>query len=399
MAWKDSLLPGSYRGASFKIESHTMNSGRRGELHEYPFRDTPYFEDLGRKTREFTVDCFIVGDNYNSARNALQVACESKGAGVLIHPYLGTKQVVCTGFSLSERIDEGRMCRFSISFVEAGVNLFPTGLTDLLFKILNLAGVANAANIVDFVGSYRSAGLPGFIFGNIETLAGSFLTTLSGLSSDVDYLQSVARFARDLGGMTRKPSELGARTVSLITDLRTTIQPRERDSATAQASVSAMQKLTTFSADAEASRISQTTPSRVAQVQNMQAFAALIRRAALASEAAAIPSITLDSYQDAIKYAQDFTTRVDNEVLTMGAQSEAFLSMTNLAAEVSTSLSAKAGTLPTLTTTTVAEPTPALALSNELYGDPTKSDDIVARNRIRHPSFVPANLPLEVLAR
>ena len=397
--WRGTLLPGSFRGVSFQIDSHSFSGGRRGELHEYPQRDTPYFEDLGRKTREFTIDAFIVGDTYNATRDALISACEAAGAGTLVHPYLGTKQVVCQTFTVSERIDEGRMCRVSMVLTEAGANLFPSGGTDIAFQVAGLSSLANTSNLADFVSSYRSAGLPGFVFDSVKSVTENFATLIGGLSSDVDFLEDLATFGRDLSTLTRAPAEFGQRVIDLITGLRTSISPRTRNSATAKASVTAMKGLTSFSANAQSSRINQTTPARVAEVGNMQAVAALVRRAALANESVSIPSLKLDSYQDAISYAQDYVARVDTELLTSGVRSDAYLPMTNLASVVSTALSAQAVALPLLTQTTIGETVPTLALSYELYADPTKADDIAARNKIRHPSFVPSNVALEVLAR
>lgn len=47
MSWKNKLRPASFRGASFGVESHQTEQGRRTQVHEYPGRDDPYVEDLG----------------------------------------------------------------------------------------------------------------------------------------------------------------------------------------------------------------------------------------------------------------------------------------------------------------------------------------------------------------
>jgi len=41
---------------------------------------------------------------------------------------------------------------------------------------------------------------------------------------------------------------------------------------------------------------------------------------------------------------------------------------------------------------------PAIVLAYRLYGDAERADEIVARNRVRHPGFVPGGQPLEVLS-
>ncbi len=51
-----------------------------------------------------------------------------------------------------------------------------------------------------------------------------------------------------------------------------------------------------------------------------------------------------------------------------------------------------------LTTLTPHEVTPALVVAYDYYEDATRDADIVARNQIRHPGFVPP-IALKVLTR
>ncbi|HCS4673821.1 TPA: DNA circularization N-terminal domain-containing protein, partial [Escherichia coli] len=48
MTWKDRLQDASFRGVPFKVEEESAGAGRRVETHEYPNRDKPYTEDLGK---------------------------------------------------------------------------------------------------------------------------------------------------------------------------------------------------------------------------------------------------------------------------------------------------------------------------------------------------------------
>lgn len=50
MTWKDRLQDASFRGVPFKVEEESAGTGRRVETHEYPNRDKPYTEDLGKIT-------------------------------------------------------------------------------------------------------------------------------------------------------------------------------------------------------------------------------------------------------------------------------------------------------------------------------------------------------------
>ena len=63
MSWRDRLLPASFRGARFFVATDTRQGGRRLAVHEYPLRDIPYAEDLGRKARTYAIEAVLVGPN------------------------------------------------------------------------------------------------------------------------------------------------------------------------------------------------------------------------------------------------------------------------------------------------------------------------------------------------
>ena len=154
MAWRDNLVPASFRGAGFVVSDHEAPiAGRRVAVHEYPGRDEPYIEDLGRRTKRWEIEAFVVGDEYAEARDALIEACDMPGPGELVHPYLGSLQVACTACSLVERTREGRMARFTLSFVEAGENRFPTTGADTAATTRSRSSDAISAILDQFSGS------------------------------------------------------------------------------------------------------------------------------------------------------------------------------------------------------------------------------------------------------
>ena len=52
-AWRGSLLPASFNGARFHTETNSRESGRRIVEHQFPKKELPYAEDMGRQAREF----------------------------------------------------------------------------------------------------------------------------------------------------------------------------------------------------------------------------------------------------------------------------------------------------------------------------------------------------------
>ena len=127
MAWRDNLVPASFRGVPFTVsESENRAGGRRTAVHEYPGRDDPFVEDMGEITKTFSVEGFIVGDDFLERGQRLIDACNLPGAGELVHPYRGARTVVCQGIVETVRTREGRVARYEMTFVQAGANQFPT---------------------------------------------------------------------------------------------------------------------------------------------------------------------------------------------------------------------------------------------------------------------------------
>lgn len=126
MNWLNDLLPASFRGVPFQVNGTSSEFGRRNQTHEYPFRDVPYTEDLGRAARKNKIEAFVIGDDHKEQAEKLIDAIETEGAGILIHPMLGELNVnIVDTATVSNSVENGRMSVISFSFVEAGELIFP----------------------------------------------------------------------------------------------------------------------------------------------------------------------------------------------------------------------------------------------------------------------------------
>lgn len=151
--WKRGLRRASFRGVRFEVRDRELESGRRLAIHEYPKRNTPFPEDMGKATREFGVDAYVIGDDYMSRRDSLLKACEREGAGSYVDHWGVSQRVKCRRIRLMETSEAGRMCRFSIDFVEAGEGgAAPFGIAA---TAVQLAG-ASSALISAAVSSFSS---------------------------------------------------------------------------------------------------------------------------------------------------------------------------------------------------------------------------------------------------
>src|SRR5215467_7062810 len=101
--WRDDLLPASFHGAFFHVDTGTKESGRATVVHEFPKKDLPYPEDMGRRARLFNVRGYCIvyptdvpaaqqnaallyQRDYRDARDALIAALETDGPALLQLP-------------------------------------------------------------------------------------------------------------------------------------------------------------------------------------------------------------------------------------------------------------------------------------------------------------------------
>lgn len=121
------LREASYEGIRFDVDSATLSFGRRTVTHEFPQRDTSYVEDLGKTTRQFSIQGFIVGDDFIDRSKRLIDKIESQvgtdrraNHGKLVHPWLGSLDVTPIDNPSITYDRAKRFCTFTLTFLEAG---------------------------------------------------------------------------------------------------------------------------------------------------------------------------------------------------------------------------------------------------------------------------------------
>ena len=154
--WRDEMMVARFRTAEFHVESIAMENGRRVVLHEFPKKDQPYAEDMGRKAKQFTVRGYCVvypfdsdelfQRDYRKPRDKLMAALEQEGRGVLQLPTLKPIVVVCELYSLTEDQKHGGYCVFDMKFNEFGYppTLAPTGVGEEVQQQADALRRANA---------------------------------------------------------------------------------------------------------------------------------------------------------------------------------------------------------------------------------------------------------------
>lgn len=417
----ENLRPASFRGVAFEVESHSESGGRRVELHEYPLRDTPYAEDLGKKAGKWQIEAFLVNgkSGYAERRDKLREALNASGPGTLIHPYLGELSVSVDGYSLKETTREGGYCTFSISFVEAGQPVEPDVEKDTAANVLDKAEAAKEAATAGFLDEYMPLledleglagkvpallseataflGTPLSILSRAQSAASSVLALPDRLASRIlGYLGTI----RQLGGIATSGLKMNALTALLDKKSAGTASSWL---VTSNGVIAGIVGETSWPQAGGGSigggTPSPETPGVVASTVANRAETPLIDLiAAGAVIEAAIESADADygTADDALA-SRDAVLEAIDEVQRANCSDAVFTALSELAVAVNEDLTTRGAELPKLGSATLFMSMPALAASYRLYGDVGQADAIVARNRIRHPGRVPGGVPLEVI--
>ena len=400
MAWKDQLRPASFRDVPFQVESDDLSAGRRVQIFEYPQRDKPFAEDLGRAAREINITGYVIGPDYMAARDALLAALEESGTGTLVHPWYGSMQVIAKPARVTHSNDEGGLCRFSLVFVEAGELTFPSSVSAAGVKTTLAADTLEAAAIDDFADQFSVDGFSEFVAADAVAKLSTALSSVNAIAGRVGSILAnpVSGITSALGSLVRTPSSLATQIMGLFSrasGLVTTVSGMFGDgnAANQRAVAGTLAALASFPAPTQPSVL--VAPARQQMIDNAEAINALMRRALLVQSASMVGGMELPVYEDATALRRDLARALDAESLS--ASDTMYQVLQDARTAVCQDIGARLDGTARLRLMTPAEPLPAVVLAYDLYEDVARDGEITARNKIRHPGFVPAE-PLKVLS-
>jgi prophage DNA circulation protein len=397
LSWRDRLREGSFRGAAFHIEGADQSGGRRLAVHEFPQRDGAMVEDLGRRPHGFDIDCLVIGPNYDQARDALIAALDAAGPGSLVHPYRGTLTLSVESWRARESKDDGGAAFFNITFISEGETR-PTQTADSGSAVEAAAVAASAEGQEGLQERFSVGGLPGFVAEGGAARLGALADGLQGamgrLRSAREAMSNIGLRIANLrsGALTlvRQVPNMGAAVAGLIADIRLLAD-------TPRAAYRELRNLIGFSTGEAAPG---QTPARMAERRNAEALDRQITLTASAEASRAVAAMTFDSYDDALEVREDLVGRIDAAALTFADAGDdgAYQALRVLGLAVVRDITARGGNLSRLYDYSPVSTEPVLVTAQRLYGDARRAEEIVERNRVAHPGFVPAGQRLEVLS-
>lgn len=393
------LVGGSFRGVPFHTVGAEIKVGRRNVVNEYPQRDIPYVDDLGRRARRFVVECYVIGPDYLYERDALIEAFETKGPGELIHPRYGSVKVSTDGdVSVKESPDQGGIARITVTFVEDGLNTFPKAVENTVSQVESAANDADDAIGACFADEFSVEG-PSFLS----------LQSLEGLTSSVNGLLKLARQVTSMAGLVKIVSMVGKLMgglaalirlpVVLVQSLRSIYAQLVQELNRPLSAFAELQSV--FASNTRSPAVAMSGSTRARSLANDTARADLQRRLSLTNQArvlaVAISNTDVIATADqAVALRDALVNQIDIELEVNDPPAAVAIALSKVRAAVVRDVAARSELLMQRSTYTPQAVLPALALAHRIYQDATRADELVARNGVAHPAFMPAR-SLEVL--
>lgn len=424
-------LPASFRGVSFWVESSDLSVGRRTVTHQYPQRDEPFTEDLGRAAREYRFSAFVLGEDYIEQAKKLREALEKPGAATLVHPEFGEIQVVAQPGASMSFSQSMRRANFSLAFVEAGLNAFPTpegasqqasraaadevseaaadsfedsltlddvedfvqdALNGDLLDALDIISNSEIAKVLDFADrvSDLAADAIDLVRGGPKAFAMKLMGSLglSRLATTVAGWQRVGKslcaLADDLRGDDDEPyfSTVKPKSAEVIESNRTAVYSLCRQAVLVQAvGVSTLIGTDVDSTVASSSIL----PDEGEAVVDSESGATEVGTVTSSGSFSSSPTI---SYDEMLEARERIVGRLEEEMLDV-EDDRVFMALREAATAVSKDLSSRAEEQARLYDYDAGAVLPSCVTAIELYGDATRAQEIVVRNGVTNPLFCP----------
>lgn len=379
----------------FEVDSAETTGGRRVVVHEFPLRDRPQTEDMGRKATGYSFDAYVIGADYMAQRDQLIEALENPDPGTLVHPYYGELRIQVGEVRWVESTREGGMCRFTIQFHEASDIIFELPLEDTLEGVTSSADVASEASNADFADTFSVAGQGASRVDDVLVVAGAITEQITSVLQVVDMAEADLATVTDLvDQVSSEISELILVPVDFSDAITRALSSMRAAIARPGDAFQALRRLFDFGADL--AEVPTDTPAGQQQADNQAALTQMLRAQATIEAARAASAAQWASAEEAIAARDALTAQVDNLVEADIADS-VYGVLVALRAACSRDLTTRSAQLPHLVDIKLQDTLPSLTLAWQLYADATRAQELVDRNRMADPLFVPAGVSLEAL--
>ncbi len=246
---KDELFEASYKGAVFFMTRSQIAGGRKTVVKQIVNSDSQTIEDLGLLQPGFTLTGIVAarppkrddpsgtpGQTYKQMRDVLLDALQSKGKGILVHPFHGPiENVVAMSFTLNESTSNVGTATLTLNFQISNTLGVPEELGAVLGTVATAASAAttllesevSAEYTVTafFQGNFPDAvAKAGQVGDTVDELGKKFVDATDTLDQ---FSKAVSDYAADLAALVEAPRDLSESVSNLVLSLNGLFQTRQ----------------------------------------------------------------------------------------------------------------------------------------------------------------------------
>lgn len=404
MTWRDRLQPGSFRGVEFYTQSASGRGGRNVVVHEFPAQEQHFSEDMGKTAGSERLTVFLVGDDYDVARDQLIEALDKPGPGKLIHPYTGSSLIQVQDYDWTISSRQGGYCQFNIGYVLAGRRQAPAAASTAA-DLADAASVAEALNAQTFAESFSLDNQPEFVTESATNMLEDAFSALNSINGAIAAeLNQITDIANDIDALTDEVTDLIAQPLNLINNVGAVVTSvigafnRVSSAFDAYNNLQAAFGITRPVSRTAANGAATDTRNRMADNQQAisRSFSA-VATIALVVRIADSDASEFDSLQQARAIRDALLEQLDRQLEADDLNTDQYDAVSDLAAALQRHITAIEPGLLRSQTITLETTLPALVVAHQQYGDASRVDELIDRNGIENPGFLPAGTELEVL--
>jgi prophage DNA circulation protein len=401
----------------------------KGPLHEFPQRDTPFFEQLGKQAQVHKMTAWVVGDDCFERRDKLIEALQTPGAGELVHPWLGRLQVKAGECEMGHDRTQGGMVTFELTFYPDLPLKSPSARVNTQQQVVKSSDSLLASSLTRYqstmatvnqarLGLLQMRNSLSGVYGVIQQQFAPFLGTFSTLTGFVQSLMNSPGTLSSLftsyfssfpgsnffGSSSSSGGSSGGSSGNSTGGYRAAVAETTQQSQ----AVSAIDTVNPLGG-ADTVAASQATANLVQDSLLVQ-IGLIVSDMPVTQQPVSpgsTPSVEQQALQPPVRpevpVADDVLELRDslNEAIhtaSLKADPAHYLVLNTYRLALIKHLTAVAASGVRLVDVTPPETLSVLVLAYRRFGDATRESELVQRNRIRHPGFVPA-LPIKIAQR
>jgi prophage DNA circulation protein len=418
MAWEDSLHEASFRGIAFYYRSVESEVGRRNAIFEFPKKDAPFSEDMGRRARKFRIEIILIGDNYHLQRDAIRDTLEAPGAGKFVHPFWGAMSVVVDGGArIVESTDHGGMCTIDVTFSESGEKLQSAKKEDTASTLVTQAESTSSALANAFNSAYVTAQKSASVVSDAITKVNNAATQIDKARGKIaaalnvinDVKNSINNFVGSIANIIRLPGQIATDIKSLVASVYSSVK-QIQDAAQqtlnaifgadnldadvrAQALMLAHSELKKYGEDFKT--IDGQSSVAISKRENQAALIQLVRTTSVVESCNSLAILDFSTATLAQSVRDILSSDIDT--IAQDADDDLYSKLQDLKAALVAHLNSVAVTLPNLVEYVPAKTLPALVIAHTVYADAKRDGEIITANNVSNPNFILGGESIKVL--